>query len=90
MSDTTKFRILSIDAWRDFDSWTWNNWFNLEIVELDDKITNRGILKFMRSEGYLNDNSKGKVLVVDDGYNIEIQDASNKMPLFALCYGEFI
>jgi hypothetical protein len=41
----------------------------------------------MREE-FLSDSSKGKVSVMDDGYNVVICKKSNNMPLYAICYGE--
>ena len=82
-------RILSIDAWRYDDNWTWNNWFNIgdcnvPLAELD---TNRKILKFMRDEGYLSEMSKGKVTVDDDQFNLVIINRRTLEPLFAIEYG---
>lgn len=49
MSESTKFKLVSIDAWRDNGGWTWNNYFTIEDgVFLGNDITARRLLKFMR------------------------------------------
>ena len=84
-----KLKILSIDAWRDGSSWTWNNWYT--VGELDTKAVNidnnRALLKYMRAEGYLTEASKGKVYIDDDQYNLVICERSNHRPLFSIEYG---
>ena len=82
--------ILSIDAWKN-EGWDWNTWHKIGMVESDilDKSV-RHILKFMRDEGYLSNDSKGKVSVEDDQYNLVICERSNGRPLFAIEYGNTI
>jgi hypothetical protein len=82
-------RILSIDAWRDGPSWTWNNWFKVGTCPLSlCDLKPRALLKALREEyGILTAASAGKVSVEDDGYNIVIKQRSNDMPLYALEYG---
>jgi hypothetical protein len=86
----TKFKLLSIDAWRDECGWTWNNWFELEdgIYFADSHISTRRILRALRRWGYLSDESKGKVTIDDDGYNLVIQNRKTFEPIFALQYGD--
>jgi len=92
MTNLIKTRVLSIDAWRDYDGWTWDNWFTIEEgVYLPEGITNRALIKFARDNmGLLNEKSKGRVTVDDDGYNLVIIDKNTKEPLFAFCYGEYL
>ena len=86
------FKILSIDAWRDMDGWTWNNHFKVGEITREDLEregrTNRTLLAYLRREGYLSDRSKGRVRVCDehsyDGTFIEIQDRHTGEPLFAI------
>ncbi len=82
-------RILSIDAWRDGDGWTWNQWFNVGEIDLDAvNIDNaRQLLKYMRSEGYLKASSAGRAAIEDDGYNVVILDKNTREPIFAIEYG---
>lgn len=84
-----KFKILSIDAWREGCDWSWNQWYNVgeidtDIVNIDNK---RALLKFMRDEGYLSDASKGRVYIDDDQYNLVVCERANPRPLFAIEYG---
>lgn len=84
-----KFRLLSIDAWRNESGWDWNNWYTVgEIdtaaVNID---SNRALLKYMRDEGYLTEASKGRVYIDDDQYNLVVCERANHRPLFAIEYG---
>lgn len=82
-------RVLSIDAWRESEGgWTWNNWYHAGRVpaELID-MPPRRLLRAMREHGFLNDYSKGRVAVEDDGYNMVILRKSDCMPMFAIEYG---
>lgn len=89
MTESTKYRLVSIDAWRDFDGgWMWNNWFTVEDgVYLGNDITARRLLKFMRQSGWLTNASKGRVRI--DWHNemcdpfIEILDKNTGEPLLA-------
>jgi len=78
------YRLLSIDAWRNEDGWTWNNWYTIEEdIYLGYPITNRKLLAFCRRNGWLSEESKGKLIVEDDGYNIVILTKGTKEPLYA-------
>ena len=83
--------ILSIDAWRENNSWNWNNWFLIGTISEDEfteiSKSNRKLLKYMRDEGYLSDQSKGKISIEDDQYNIVFCDKVNGRPLYAIEYG---
>jgi len=89
MTESTKFRLVSIDAWRnEFGGWTWNNSFTVEDgVYLGNDITARRLLKFMRQSGWLTEKSKGRVSI--DWHSammkpmIEILDKNTSEPLFA-------
>lgn len=80
--------VLSVDALRDGQGWSWNMWHNVGQypVDLLDK-SPRQILKWMRDEGYLSESSKGRAAIEDDQYNVVIVDRSTGQPLFALEYG---
>ena len=85
MTESTKYRLVSIDAWRDFDGgWTWNQWYNVEdSVSIHNDMTTRQLLKFIRDRGWLTDESKGRVRV-DWGWDIiEIQDKNTGEPWLA-------
>ena len=84
---TRKYKILSIDAQRDGSGWAWNQWYVIGDTTINIKSSNRKILKMMRDEGFLSENSKGKVGIEDDQYNIVITERSNGRPLYAIEYG---
>ena len=89
MTESTKYRLVSIDAWRDYDGgWAWNDWHTVEDgVYLGNDITARRLLKFMRQSGWLTEKSKGRVRI--DWHNemcdpfIEILDKNTGEPLLA-------
>ena len=86
-----KCTLLSIDAWADCEpkSWYWNCWYTLEegILLHESVLTARHILKSLRDWGYLTEDSKGKLTIEDDGYNVVIMDRKTFEPLLALDYG---
>jgi predicted house-cleaning NTP pyrophosphatase (Maf/HAM1 superfamily) len=81
--------ILSIDAWRDPQGWSWNNWYKVGTCDVSIcDLSVREILRYMRSEGYLSATSAGKVAIDDDQYNVVIVNKNTREPLFAIAYGE--
>ena len=82
-------RILSIDAWRDPEGWTWNNWFDVGTFDApaDTLDSPRKLLRYMRDQGYLSGASIGRVAIEDDQYNVVILDRRTRKPLFAIEYG---
>ena len=95
MDDTniyTRFNLLSIDAWRECGGgWTWNQWYTLEndIVMAESELTPRKVFRALRKWGFLSEESRGRVAIEDDGYNIVIMAKGTQEPILALCYGEF-
>lgn len=84
-------RVLSIDAWRDGSSWTWNNWYSVGYFPLAlVGLKPRALLREMRERGYLSDASRGRVSIDDDGYNIVICARGTGEPLFAIEYGAIL
>ena len=85
-----KFELLSIDAWRDQEGWQWNSWHRLEkdIFIAESELTPRKILKTLRKWNYLSTESKGRMAIEDDGYNIVVENKDTGEPVLALCYGE--
>lgn len=82
------YRLLSIDAWRNGDGdcgWQWNAWYTLEedIYIAPDAATPRRVFKMLRKD-YLSEQSKGRVRLEDDGYNLVIEDRNTGEPIFAL------
>jgi len=90
MNESTEntIQLLSIDAWREGYSWVWNQWFKRGRVPaaLLDKPT-RYILAFLREENYLSNESKGRVAIEDDGYNLVIVCRGTREPILAIEYG---
>ena len=89
---TKTVNILSIDAWRNYSSWEWNNWFKVVTFDLeaDGSLLDspRKLFRWLRVNGYLSVSSKGNVMVDDDQYNVVICDRRNGRPVFAIAYGE--
>ena len=90
-----ELKILSIDAWRDGDGWTWNNWFKRGTLTVREfrklgattRQQTRATLAYLREHGYLSDASKGAVTLEDDGYNITVLDRRTREPMIAIEYG---
>lgn len=84
--------VLSIDAWRDDDGWTWNSWrpISNQWIWAQDELTARKILRRLRDAGVLRPTSAGRLRVEvcandgPDGTVIEIQDRATGEPLLAL------
>lgn len=85
--NTETYKVLSIDAWREPEGWTWNTWYDAGTIELETLDSTRKVLSAMRDAGYLSDDSKGRVCLDNDQYNIVVCDRSNGEPLFAIEYG---
>ena len=82
------YRILSIDAWREREGYTWNAWYDAGDITADAIHWNaRKLLKYFRDNGYLAEKSAGKCAIEDDQYNIVIVERSTRRPLFAIEYG---
>lgn len=88
-----EFAVLSIDAWRQPDGWTWNNWHRIGKVDgatVDSwgyPVKARRVLAWARREGYLTSRSIGRCAIDDDGYNVIIVDRSTGEPLLAVEIG---
>lgn len=88
MSDEKTVQLLSVDAIRDGEGWTWNNWFKLARVPaslLDAKP--RVLFRELRKLDVLSEESKGKLCIEDDQYNIVIMRKNTRQPILALEYG---
>lgn len=84
------FKVLSIDAWGEGDSWTWNNWFTNESV-FSGVLNEENALEFFWNEfsnGTLSfDEFKEKYEIDDDQYNLVLVRKDNQMPILAIEYG---
>lgn len=84
----TQVTVLSIDAWRDPNGWTWNAWYKVDVLpwEVLD-YSPRKLLRTLREAGLLSEKSKGRVALDDDGHNLVVVDKNTREPLYALEYG---
>ena len=89
-----KTKLLNVDAWHDGDGWTWNNWHTIEDgIYLHETVMQsaRKLLRFCRENlRILSNESKGKLSIEDDGYNVVVLVRGTNEPLFAFCYGEYL
>ena len=89
-----KTKLLNVDAWHDGEGWTWNNWHTIEDgIYLHETVMQsaRKLLKFCRENlRILSNESKGKLSIEDDGYNVVVLVRGTNEPLFAFCYGEYL
>lgn len=89
MIPAVEVSILSIDAWNGPDGWTWNNWHKVGTAPIYIcDLKPRALLAWMRDAGILAHDSGGLCEINDDGYNVVILERSNRMPVFAIAYGE--
>ena len=84
-------KILSIDAWgNEEEGYEWNAWFdigNITKEEFETLKSDEDFIEFFCQGGYINEDSKTKVLVEDDQYNIVLKVADDLRPLYAIEYG---
>lgn len=86
---STEIGILSIDAWRDGDGWTWNNWTKIgtcDVCICD--LPPEDLVKWLYDEDYLATKNMSKLSIDDDQYNLVVCDKKTGEPLIALAYGE--
>lgn len=76
------YNVFSIDAVRDENGWSWNDKFKMDDfqVQLDDTTVSnsRKLLKLCREQGWLTEQSKGKVKVDYVNGDNEIIEVINK------------
>lgn len=82
-----EYRIVTVEAWRCDGNWTWNSSSTIgetnDITE--DELNNpRKVLKWLRDAGFLDESSKGKVSVDNDGFVVEVQRKGTKEPILAI------
>jgi len=83
----TNYPVILIDAWAYDEDWTWNTWQDIGRITVNIDGSTRHILKRLREEHFLTDQSKGRVYIDDDQYNLVIRDRSTREPLIAIEYG---
>ena len=83
-------KVLSIDAWADGESWTWNNWFTVGEISKEDfeKLkTDQDYSTWFHENGFTTSDDLTLCSIDDDQYNVTVCDASNGCPVFAIEYG---
>jgi hypothetical protein len=83
-------KILSIDAMNDGGVWDWNQRYhigNISKEEFECLESDEDFIEFFYQGGYINEDSKTKVLIEDDEYNIVLKVAEDLRPLYAIEYG---
>jgi hypothetical protein len=92
--DKTKYKILSIDAWRsgtkEEPSWDWNNWYIINTYhesEYGELTEETALLCFADKLVISLDELKTKAYINDDQYNLVLMDKLDHRPLYAIEYG---
>lgn len=88
-----KYRLLSIDAWADCCEceentpmcWTWNNWHCFAKIDFKNE---KELIPYLIANNFLKKSALTECEVVDDQFNLVIVQKSDRMPIFALEYGE--
>ena len=76
-----KFEIRQIDAWHDGEAWTYNESFRIGEFSTRAENVKRAFCRALHGLGVVF--RRGRVVVVDDGDCLEIQDRKSEKPLFA-------
>ena len=83
-------KVLSIDAWAEGESWTWNNSFTVGEISKEDfeKLeTDQDYSTWFHENGFTASDDLTLCSIDDDQYNVVVCDADNNRPLFAIEYG---
>ena len=75
-----KFEIKQIDAWPDGEGWTYNESFRIGEFSTKAKNIKQAFCRALHGLGVVF--YRGRVVVVDDGDFLEIQNRKNGEPLF--------
>ena len=76
------YDLYSVDSWKYDGCWTDNSAYCIECkVDLDDNMTTRQLLKFMRRKKWLSEYSKGRVKVNQEWDIIEICERNGRVVL---------
>lgn len=77
--------VLSIDAWRYDEGWTWNDMHKIGTLDASAAdLSTRRLLRLLRNKGILGLQSTGKVYVDRDEDYITVCARSNGEPLYAI------
>ena len=75
-----KFEIRQIDAWFDCEAWTYNESFRIGEFSTQAKNVKRAFCRALHGVGIVF--YRGRVVVVDDGDLLEVQNRKSGEPLF--------
>ena len=81
-----KFEIRQIDAWPDGEGWTYNDSFHIGEFSTKAKNVKRAFCRALHGLGVVF--YRGRVVVVDEGDLIEIQNRKSGEPLFVAIHIE--
>ena len=82
-------KILSIDALANEDGWDWNQWYYVGDISKQDfeaLTSDPAVRAWLRENGYLANNQQD-YHVVDDQYNLVIEEGETNRPIIAIEYG---
>lgn len=87
-----KFKVLSIDAWREMEGWSWNNWYNVDTyseIENGELTEKNALYFFFLSLGFKGTYKEFIKLydIYDDQYNLVLIDKKDDRPIYAIEYG---
>ena len=75
-----KFEIRQIDAWFDGEAWVYNDSFHIGEFSTKAENVKRAFCRALHGLGVVF--YRGRVVVVDDGELLEVQDRKSREPLF--------
>jgi len=82
------YKVLSIEAWRYDEGWTWNSWHYIDEIDIDidnDAACFDALMKYVGTQDIT------KFTIEDDGYNIVLcYHEEEDRPLFAIEYGSIL
>ena len=83
-----KYKVLSIDAWAEGESWTWNNWFHVDDYDekIDGELSDDNALKFLLCN-FIKEKYWTDYEIEDDQYNIVLINKESRKPIVAIEYG---
>lgn len=89
-----KFKLLSIDAWADGESWTWNEWHTSGHYRESEygPLTNDSAMTYFfenvfNTSSLSRDEITAAIELEDDQYNIVLKRKEDQRPLWAIEYG---
>lgn len=75
-----KYEIRQIDAWFDVEAWTYNETFHIGEFTTNAKNLKKAFCNALHNLGIVF--NRGRVVIVDDGGTLEVQNRKDGEPLF--------